>query len=145
MLSQNFSLFSPVLLTPLINIHSQISPRIFEKIWNGLNGSGARGTLIYEKNLKVKISCQTPFKGKSLDQTLTTSNTSESPKPPVLFFLNACCIQNFCWNITFKTSWWGCKFCFTIYSVIYYNIHTFCRYARHVLSTYVKDFSSFLY
>jgi hypothetical protein len=24
--------------------------------------SGARGTLIYEKNLKVKISCQTPFK-----------------------------------------------------------------------------------
>ncbi len=25
--------------------------------------SGARGTLIYEKNLKAKISCQTPFKG----------------------------------------------------------------------------------
>ncbi len=24
--------------------------------------SGARGTLIYEKNLKLKISCQTPFK-----------------------------------------------------------------------------------
>ncbi len=24
--------------------------------------SGARGTLIYEKNLKAKISCQTPFK-----------------------------------------------------------------------------------
>jgi hypothetical protein len=24
--------------------------------------SGARGTLIYEKNLKSKISCQTPFK-----------------------------------------------------------------------------------
>jgi hypothetical protein len=23
--------------------------------------SGARGTLIYEKNLKAKISCQTPF------------------------------------------------------------------------------------
>ncbi len=23
--------------------------------------SGARGTLIYEKNLKSKISCQTPF------------------------------------------------------------------------------------
>ncbi len=23
---------------------------------------GARGTLIYEKNLKAKISCQTPFK-----------------------------------------------------------------------------------
>ncbi len=25
--------------------------------------SGARGTLIYEKNLKAKILCQTPFKG----------------------------------------------------------------------------------
>jgi hypothetical protein len=25
--------------------------------------SGARGTLIYEKNLKSKFSCQTPFKG----------------------------------------------------------------------------------
>ncbi len=24
--------------------------------------SGAQGTLIYEKNLKSKISCQTPFK-----------------------------------------------------------------------------------
>ncbi len=36
--------FSPVSLTPLINIHSRISPRI------------------YEKNLKANISCQTPFK-----------------------------------------------------------------------------------
>jgi hypothetical protein len=27
-----------------------------------LGYSGARGTLIYEKNLKPKISCQTPFK-----------------------------------------------------------------------------------
>jgi hypothetical protein len=26
-----------------------------------LGCSGARGTLIYEKNLKAKISCQTPF------------------------------------------------------------------------------------
>jgi hypothetical protein len=31
----------------LINIHLRLSPR---------------GTLIYEKNLKSKISCQTPFK-----------------------------------------------------------------------------------
>ncbi len=31
-----FSLFSPV--TPLINIRSRISPRIFEKIWNGPTG-----------------------------------------------------------------------------------------------------------
>jgi hypothetical protein len=28
----------PVSLTPLINIHSRISPRIFEKIRNGPNG-----------------------------------------------------------------------------------------------------------
>ncbi len=27
--------------------------------------SGSRGTLIYEKNLKSKISCQTPFKNES--------------------------------------------------------------------------------
>ncbi len=37
-LFQNFSLFSPVSLTPLKNIPSGISPRIFEKIWNGPNG-----------------------------------------------------------------------------------------------------------
>jgi hypothetical protein len=29
---------SPVSLTPMINIHSRISPQIFEKIRNGLNG-----------------------------------------------------------------------------------------------------------
>ncbi len=28
--------------------------------------SGARGTLIHENNLKLKISCQTPFKGCSI-------------------------------------------------------------------------------
>ncbi len=33
-----FSLFLPVFLTPLINIHSRISPQIFKKIWNGPNG-----------------------------------------------------------------------------------------------------------
>ncbi len=49
-------------LTPLINIHSRISPGIFKKIQNGLMGySGARETLIYEKYLMLKISCQTPF------------------------------------------------------------------------------------
>jgi hypothetical protein len=49
---------------PLINIHSRIPPQIFErkKIETALMGlSGARGTLIHEKNLKLKISCQTPF------------------------------------------------------------------------------------
>ncbi len=62
-LHKNFPLFSLVSLTPLINIDSRISPRIFEKIRNGPNGTlKARGTLIYEKNLKLKISGQTPVK-----------------------------------------------------------------------------------
>jgi hypothetical protein len=62
-LFQNFSLFLPVSLTPLINIHSRISPRTFEKIQNGPNGIlRGPGTLIYETNLMTKISCQTPFK-----------------------------------------------------------------------------------
>jgi hypothetical protein len=55
---QNF-----VSLTPLINIHSRVSPRISKKFEMVLMGySGARGTLIYEKNLISKISCQTLFK-----------------------------------------------------------------------------------
>jgi hypothetical protein len=60
-LSQNFSLFSPMSLTPLINIHSRISPRIFSKKFEMilLGYSWAQWTLIYEKNLKSKISCQT--------------------------------------------------------------------------------------
>ncbi len=34
---KNFSPLSPVSLTPLINIHLRLSPRIFEKIWNDNN------------------------------------------------------------------------------------------------------------
>ncbi len=67
----NFSLVSltplnsllPVSLTPAINIHSRISPRIFEKIQNGPNGIlGGLGDTDSGKNLKTKISCQAPFK-----------------------------------------------------------------------------------
>jgi hypothetical protein len=64
-----FLFFSPVSLTPLINIHSRISPRIFEKIRNGPNGilRGPRDTDLW-KNLKAKVSCQTPFRrGMDLD------------------------------------------------------------------------------
>ncbi len=53
---------SPVSLTPVININSRISPRIFEKA--PMEYLGAWGTLIHEKNLKSKISFQTPFKEK---------------------------------------------------------------------------------
>jgi hypothetical protein len=35
---QNFFQLIPVSLTPVINIHSRLSPRIFEKIRNGPNG-----------------------------------------------------------------------------------------------------------
>jgi hypothetical protein len=61
-LPQNFSHLSPVLLTPLINIHSRLSPQILKKFETIPMGySGALGTLNYEKNLKSKISCQTPL------------------------------------------------------------------------------------
>ena len=51
--------------------------------------SGARGTLIYEKNLKAKISCQTPFK---LTKTLHTTLDSalavyETLRHPFLHFI----------------------------------------------------------
>jgi hypothetical protein len=36
--------------------------------------SGARGILIYEKNLKAKISCQTSFKEKNLKKTAYEKN-----------------------------------------------------------------------
>jgi hypothetical protein len=68
-ISKFFSFFRRCCWPPLINIHSRISLQIFEKIWNGPNGipySGARGTLIYEKNLMSKISCQTPLKKKEI-------------------------------------------------------------------------------
>ncbi len=53
---------SPVSLTLVINIHSRMSPRIFKKNQNGpMEYLGARGAMIHEKNLKSKISCQTPF------------------------------------------------------------------------------------
>ncbi len=57
---------SPVSLTPVININSQISLRIFKKIQKGSNGilGGLGDTDSWKKNLKSKISCQTPFKRK---------------------------------------------------------------------------------
>ena len=41
---------SPVSLTPLINIHSRICPRIFEKIRNGPNGQGPGDTDLWKKS-----------------------------------------------------------------------------------------------
>jgi hypothetical protein len=39
--------------------------------------SEARGTLIYEKNLKSKISCQTPFKYGGVKTSVCTKLTTE--------------------------------------------------------------------
>jgi hypothetical protein len=60
---EKFSLLSSVLLTPLTNIHSRLSPRIFEKNGNDPNGIlRGQGDTDLRKNLKSKISWQTPFK-----------------------------------------------------------------------------------
>jgi hypothetical protein len=52
-----------VSLTPLTNLHLRLSPRIFEKIWIDPNWilRGPGDTDLW-KNLKSKISCQTPSK-----------------------------------------------------------------------------------
>ncbi len=55
----------------MINLYFRISQRLFVKIRKALMGyPGARGKLIYEKTLKSKISCQTPFKGNITDRQL---------------------------------------------------------------------------
>ncbi len=57
-----FSSFIAVINDPLINIHSQISPRIFEQIWNIPNGIlKFRGTLIHEKTWSWKFSVRIPL------------------------------------------------------------------------------------
>jgi hypothetical protein len=55
---------SPVSLTRLINIHSWLSRRIYEKSRNDPNGllRGPGDTDSWKKKLRSKISCQTPFK-----------------------------------------------------------------------------------
>ncbi len=54
---------TPVSLIPVVHLDSRISPRIFEKFRNGLNGTlwGGGGKLIHEKNQKQKISWHCPF------------------------------------------------------------------------------------
>ncbi len=52
----------PVSTTTAANLELRISPRIFEKIWNGLMVySGAWGNLIHEKSQKSKILWHCPF------------------------------------------------------------------------------------
>jgi hypothetical protein len=73
------------------NVHSRISPRIFEKIRNGpkeiLMG---RGTLIHEKNLKSKILCQTPFKKEKRAKKDTQSSWIEITPNTFLFGIIVC-------------------------------------------------------
>ncbi len=62
-LIEDFFHLPPVSLTPIANLELQISPRIFEKIWNGLYeilwGWGETDSW---KNQKQKISWHCPFK-----------------------------------------------------------------------------------
>ncbi len=59
-LSQNIFHLLPVSLTPVINLYFQISLQIFVQILNTvLRGSGENDSW---KNLRSKISRQTPFK-----------------------------------------------------------------------------------
>ncbi len=60
---------SPMSLTPVINIHPPLSPANFKKKFKvaPMIYLRAWGTLVQEKNLKLKISCQTPFKQCHLD------------------------------------------------------------------------------
>jgi hypothetical protein len=73
--------FSPLSLTPAINLYFRISLRIFVKFLNGPHGIlRGPGKWVNEKNLQSKISCQTPFK------TTTKINISilgqwPSPRP----------------------------------------------------------------
>ncbi len=117
-LFQNFSLFSPVSLAPLINIHSRISPRIFKKIWNGPNGIlRGPGTLIYEKNLMSKISCQTPFKIRN-----SLKNTRKYNKQLTLFYTpRGWRTMHFLWKSKPKIMiWWIIQF------YLYQYLPTFC-------------------
>jgi hypothetical protein len=60
---ENFSPLSPVSLTQLNKSIRDYLREFSKKIETiPMAYSGARGTLIYEKNLKSKISCKTPFK-----------------------------------------------------------------------------------
>ncbi len=53
---------SAVLLIPVVHLDLRISPRIFEKIWNGPNGIlWDWGKLIHEKNQKQKILWHCPL------------------------------------------------------------------------------------
>ncbi len=62
-LIQDFFHLPPVSLTPVENLELQISPRIFEKFRNGLNGIlWGWGETEHEKNQKQKISWHCPFK-----------------------------------------------------------------------------------
>jgi hypothetical protein len=86
---------SPVALTPVIDIHSRISPQISEKFETAPKEYlGAWGKMIYEKNLKSKNSCQTPFKA-------STNNALEQIK-----HIRVRDIKGVCYTGWYKYSLW---------------------------------------
>ncbi len=61
-LIEDFFHLPPESTTLVVHLDLQISPWIFTKIWNGLNGIlRGLGKLIHEKNLNSKISWHCPF------------------------------------------------------------------------------------
>jgi hypothetical protein len=61
-LFEDFFHLPPVLLTPVANLELRISPRIFEKIWNYLNGIlWGQGETDSWKEPEAKISWHCPF------------------------------------------------------------------------------------
>jgi hypothetical protein len=62
--------------------------------------SEARGTLIYEKNLKSKISCQTPFKKMNVKQVWGNKNVLAYAENP---FLHGLCTRGLIFYVSENT------------------------------------------
>ncbi len=70
-LIKDFFHLPPVSTTPVVHLELRISPRIFEKIRNGMIGiTRTLGKLIHEKNQKQKISWHCPFKRSNLNLSI---------------------------------------------------------------------------
>ncbi len=63
---------------------------------------GAWGTLIHEKNLKSKVSCQTPFK--NLNNTSSTS-VKCAPDDAFWLMLSQCCLLSVVCKYSYSTNY----------------------------------------
>ncbi len=83
-LSQNFSHFCPESLTPVINLCNRVKSRIWKFEVAPIGYPGPWGKLFCEKNQKLKISCQTPFKW-TATSCKNTAQYSMCTRGPFLF------------------------------------------------------------